>query len=256
MSWFRRGGRSAEAVVPTELLVAGSLGEWAHLDGEERARLVADVETLLRTKHWEAARGFELTRAMRVTIAAHAALVTLGLGVEAYLHVKAIIVHPTTIVVRTPRPGPVPGTLDDSPVELLGEAHARQGPVLLAWDAVRREARWGARSGRNVVVHEFAHKLDLLDGMIDGTPPLADNAARARWAEVSTREYRPLRAGLPDPVLRDYGGTDPGEFFAVAAEVFFTRPVELQAEKPELYSLYRDYFGQDPAARRSRSPVS
>ncbi len=248
MSWFRRRPRAAP--VDIAAVTAANLAEWRYLSPDERDHLVERTRSLLDTKHWESARGFELTERMRVTIASRAALVGLGLGDDAFRHVKAVIVHPTTIVVRVPRPGPVPGTLDDSPIELLGEAHDRQGPILLAWDAVRRDVRWGNRTGHDVVIHEFVHKLDLLDGLIDGTPPLAGGAQRDRWVEVSTREYRPLRAGRPDPLLRDYGGTDPGEFFAVAAEVFFTRPVTLAAEKPDLYEIYRDFFGQDPAARR------
>jgi Mlc titration factor MtfA (ptsG expression regulator) len=122
--------------------------------------------------------------------------------------------------------------------------------VLLAWDAVRRDTRHPG-TGHNVVVHEFVHKLDMLDGMIDGTPPLGDEQLR-RWVEVCTTEYRDLRAGEADPLLSDYGATNPGEFFAVAAEVFFDRSVEMAALKPDLYGVFRDYFGQDPAARRPR----
>ena len=166
-----------------------------------------------------------------------------------------IMVHPTTLVVRTPRPGPVPGTIDDSPVELLGEAHGRRGPVVLAWDAVRAEIRSGGRAGRNVVIHEFVHKLDMLDGVIDGTPPLAD-AGRAGpvGRGLDPASTGPASRGEPDPLLRDYAATDPGEFFAVAAEVFFTRPVELPPPSPSSTRVYRDYFGQDPAARRPGRP--
>lgn len=216
-------------------------------------RLLGGVERLLSEKYWEGARGFTLTEPMRVAIAAQAALVTLTLGVDAYQHVKAIVVHPSTVVVRTPRPGPVPGTFDDSPIELIGEAHGRQGPVILAWDAVSADIRVRGYHGRNVVIHEFVHKLDMLDGVVDGTPPLADDAARRRWKQVTDAEFDSLRSGSPDPLLRDYAATDPGEFFAVAAEVFFTRPVDLATAKPALYGIYRDFFRQDPAARRARS---
>ena len=78
--------------------------------------------------------------------------------------------------------------------------------------------------GRNVVFHEFAHQLDMLDGTVDGTPPLDDDDFRDRWVEVCTREFRSIRDD-DEHLLRDYAGADPGEFFAVATEVFFTRPV-------------------------------
>ncbi len=217
----------------------------------ERERLLADVEVLLETKSWEAARGFELTDEQCSVIAAQAALVVNGLEIELFRQVKAIVVHPSTVVVNGPHAGPMEGLMDDSPMYLAGEAHGRQGPLLLAWDVVRRETRrWG--TGRNVVVHEFAHKLDMLDGIIDGTPPISDPDAHRRWVEVCSREYEELRDGAPTPgaVLRTYAGSDPGEFFAVAAEVFFDRPTVLAEAKPELYAVLRDYFRQDPAARR------
>ena len=85
-----------------------------------------------------------------------------------------------------------------------------------------------------------------------GTPPLIDDVQMRRWVEVCTDEYRSLRAGHGDSLLNDYGATNPGEFFAVAAEVFFDRPVEMAELKPDLYGVFRDYFAQDPAARRPR----
>jgi Mlc titration factor MtfA (ptsG expression regulator) len=237
-----------------DAIFARHLGEWRFLDDDERDRLRADAATLVASKRWEAARGFELTDGMCALIAAHAALVVLGLDVQHYRHVKAIVVHPTTMTQATPRPGPVAGLMTDEPVHLDGEAHDREGPVVLAWDVVRRDGEHRG-NGLNVVVHEFAHKLDMLDGMIDGTPPMADRAQHQRWVDVCGAEYRRLRTGLGDGLLRDYAATDPGEFFAVVAESFFDRPVMLAELKPELYGVLREYFGQDPAARhRARQP--
>jgi Mlc titration factor MtfA (ptsG expression regulator) len=102
--------------------------------------------------------------------------------------------------------------------------------------------------GRNVVFHEFAHQLDMLDGTVDGTPPLDDEGARRRWVEICTREFRAIRDD-DDHLLRDYAGADPGEFFAVATEVFFTRPLELRELHGELYGVLRDFYRQDPATR-------
>ena len=99
------------------------------------------------------------------------------------------------------------------------------------------------------MLHEFTHKLDMLDGTIDGTPPIADATARQRWIDVCTAEYQALRAGQGGRALRPYGGTNPGEFFAVATEAFFTQPLLLDAEKPDLYDVLQTYYRQDPAAR-------
>ena len=229
--------------------MAASVGEWPYLDDADRARLTRDVEVLLATKGWEAAHGFTLTDAMCTVIAAQAALMLLGLEGDVFRHVRAVIVHPTTMTVTAPYPGPAPGLMTEEPVDLVGVAHEYRGPILLAWDAVRHDIRHPGR-GSNVVIHEFAHKLDMLDGAVDGAPPLA-GVARQRWAAVCTSEYKALRAGSGDPLLRDYAATSPGEFFAVCTEVFFARPSELAETKPALYGVFSGYFGQDPAARRA-----
>ena len=104
-----------------------------------------------------------------------------------------------------------------------------------------------------MVIHEFAHKLDMLDGMIDGTPPVTGREAYDRWVSVCTAEYEHLRTHRHDPQLREYGAQDPGEYFAVAPEVFFDQPLELRAMKPDLYEVFAGYFEQDPAARRDRA---
>lgn len=248
------GGRRATAAdLPDgwERLTAAVLAHWPGLDEAERARLGDLMAQLMYRKRWEAARGFELTDEIKMVIAAQAALLILGLHVDDYRDVGSIIVHPTTMVLRGPRAGPASGLVSDGPMPILGQAHGRRGPVLIAWDAVRADARHPAR-GHNVVIHEFAHKLDMLDNVVDGTPPLPDRAARARWFEVCTAEYRLLRAGRAGHLLRPYAGVNPGEFFAVATEVFFALPVEMEAEKPALYEVLRDFYRQDPAARIRR----
>jgi Mlc titration factor MtfA (ptsG expression regulator) len=232
-------------------LLAGTVGEWPYLDDGERERLGELTAVLVAGKGWEAARGFALTDEMCAVIAGQAALMALELDRDVYRDVRAIIVHPTTVVSRAVRAGPVPGVVTDSPVDLLGEAHQQRGPVVLAWDAVARDARRPG-NGSSVVVHEFAHKLDMLDGLVDGTPPVVGRAALDRWVEVCTRELERLRSGPPDPLLRDYAAQDPGEFFAVTAEVFFDQPDQLCELKPDLYAVFADYFRQDPAARRRR----
>jgi MtfA peptidase len=181
-----------------------------------------------------------------------AGLLALGLDPDCYHEVRAIIVHPTTRVLTGPRPGPARGVVVDGPFPVIGQAHGRRGPVIVAWDAVRRDLR-RAEGGHNVVFHEFAHKLDMLDGILDGTPPQSDQATLDRWIAVCTAEYEALRAGEGGPLLRRYAGTNPGEFFAVATEVFFVRPVELATDKPDLYEVLAGFYRQDPAERVRRS---
>ena len=97
-------------------------------------------------------------------------------------------------------------------------------------------------------MHEFAHQLDMLDGVIDGTPPIPDREQRDHFVSACTDVYERLRR-RDDPVIRDYAATDPGEFFAVVTETFFTKGLALRDEHPALYAVLREFYGQDPAAR-------
>lgn len=213
---------------------------------EERYRIGELAGRLLSEKDWEAAQGFELTEEIRLTIALQAALLVLGLSFDHYRMAKTIIVHPTTMVSTGERAGPVPGVVSDDPLQLLGQAARAEGPMVIAWDEARRNARHPER-GHDVVFHEFAHKLDMLDHVVDGTPPLGDEADRRRWIDVCTAELEDLRAGQGGHLLSAYGGQDPGEFFAVATEVFFDRPIDLRKQKPDLYDVLSAFYNQDPA---------
>ena len=96
----------------------------------------------------------------------------------------------------------------------------------------------------------------MIDGTVDGTPPFADPTQRQRWVDVCTVEFEALRRG-DESVLRDYGAVDAGEFFAVATETFFSRPIELAEQKPQLFEVLRDFYRQDPAERlRRATPAS
>jgi Mlc titration factor MtfA (ptsG expression regulator) len=136
---------------------------------------------------------------------------------------------------------------------LLGEAHLG-GPVILAWDATKRGCRH-PHSGHNVVFHEFAHKLDMLDGRVDGTPPLRGTAELARWNHVCSRAYAELkqRTARDQPSFMDaYGSHSEAEFFAVATETFFDQPQHLQREQPDLYDVLRAFYHQDPLGWSTR----
>jgi len=229
-------------------IVAEVVSGWEHLDEADRERLLDDTDALMRTKQWEAARGFELTEAMRVRIAAQAALLILGLDFETYRRVHSIIVHPRTIVRSGVRAGPVRGVVTEGELALLGQAAHGYGPIMMAWDAVLRDSR-RRRLGRNVVFHEFAHKIDMLDDLIDGTPPIPDPVQRQQWIDVCTEVFERVRGGTHTGPLRSYAAVNPGEFFAVATEVFFTTPAELLGAVPDLYGVLRSFYRQDPAAR-------
>lgn len=242
MSWFRRSARGLDEAQRRALPeVLGPLDRLTEAERERHADLTA---RLLRRPDWTPARGFEVTEDMRLVIAATAAL--LGVGTpdrDVFGGVRAIVVHPSTMVDRSPRPTPMRGVVTEAPRSMAGHTSAH-GPVFVSWQAVERDRRLG-RS--NVVLHEFAHKLDAATHVMDGTPLLDDDATLAAWVEVCTRVHARLRAGPPDPVLRRYGATNPTEFFAVATEAFFTRPLDLRYVHPDLYEVFADGFGQDPA---------
>ena len=236
-------------------IVEDHVAVWRVLDNGERELLAAASDSLLRHKHWEAARGFALVDEITVTIAAQAALLVLGLGVDEYQEVSAIIVYPTAMQSRGVYAGPVRGTVTEGVLPVLGEAHERRGPVIVAWDQAQDAARNPGR-GQNVVFHEFAHKIDMLDDLLDGTPPLERRADYDRWVEVCTEAYGALRAGVERPPLQPYGATNPSEFFAVATEAFFDVPAALEQHEPNLYEVMLDFYKQDPAERlrRERRP--
>lgn len=219
--------------------------QWRLLARAERQRLGELADWLLRTKRWEAAHGFDLTDESRTLLAAHAAVPILGLDESWYERVGAIVVRDGSMT-HHHSAGPVRGTIDRNPHTVDGESHHGDGPVMVSWRAARREAG-NPRFGRDVVLHEFAHKIDMRDGVIDGTPPLDDEVLRDRWISVCTAHYEAVRAG--EPGIRDYAGTNPGEFFAVVTEAFFTRPIELAERKPDLYAVFTGFYRQDPAAR-------
>ena len=254
----RRRSTSDHLPEPWREIIVRRLAAWSHLDGAERQRLERIVLDLIADKRWTTDKDFEVTDEVMVTIAAHAALLVIGdgLGPECYRNVTSIEVHSSTIHIRGEQhSGLAGGLMFDGVTALAGQAQIR-GPIMLAWDAVDRDVnRPGA--GRNVVLHEFAHALDMLDGAVDGTPPLARGEV-AQWVEACLGEFEELRrCGHDEHGLLDiYAAENPAEFFAVATEAFFDRPVALHQLKPALYEVLAGFYGQDPAARqhRVRSP--
>lgn len=222
-----------------------NVARWRALSERERETLLRDTRVFVAEKHWTPAAGFEITDEARVTIAAQACLLLLGLpeGHDVFPNVREIIVFPSTMS------APVHDGLVAGEARVLGQAHHR-GPIRLAWDSVRHGGR-NPDDGRNLVYHEFAHALDLLDDFGDGTPPMRSQAQLDEWVRVMTESYDALcesaergRATLLDA----YGCTNPAEFFAVATEVFFEKPTQMRRRHPELYDVLRGYYRQDPAS--------
>lgn len=251
LSWLRsrRRRRLLAAPLPAaDRALLGRLRFYATAPPPERARLEQLARVLVAEKPWEGCGGLVLTPAMKLVIAAQAARLLVGLPEVSYADVTSILVYPTAYVTRTQRMGR-DGIVSEGSVN-AGEAWHR-GPVIVSWDAVERESAH-PEQGRNVVLHEFCHRLDLQDGLADGTPELGSRAEVRAWAAVMTEEYDDLVRATAlgqHTVLDGYGATNPTEFLAVATECFFERPRALRRDRPRLYALLRDHYRQDPAER-------
>ena len=145
--------------------------------------------------------------------------------------------------------------MTEGPQGRLGEAWT-SGVVVLSWDDVQLGAA-DVRDGHNVVLHEFAHQLDQEDGSADGAPILPRRSMYSAWGRVLGAEYEELREAAETgkkSVLDAYGATEPAEFFAVATEAFFEKPIQLKKKHPELYEELKSFYGQDPEAPHHRGP--
>ena len=240
--------------IPTPLWESAlsQLGILAALNDVERERLHDLASRFLRVKAIVGAHGLEMTDEMRVTIATQASLPILNLGLDYYTGWYEVIVYPGGFLVDSEE-------YDDAGVvhrhvhELDGEAW-EAGPVILSW----QDARPGAHphgEGSNVVLHEFAHKLDMLNGAANGMPPLHADMSRPDWTETFSSAYRDLNDALDDdrPTEIDpYAAESPGEFFAVLTELFFEAPRRLIDVYPRVYEQLRLFYRQDPVRRIER----
>ena len=200
------------------------------------------LRVLVEEKRWEGCGGLTITPEIQVVVATHAARLLLGLQHDYYRNVDTILVYPSTFV----NPGNAHGAGRSAN---HGEAWHR-GPVILAWDQVQSGAD-DPGDGHNLVLHEFAHKLDFLDDFGNGTPPLETKDQYRTWQEIMKHEFAELREDLDDgrrTTIDAYGATNPAEFFAVVTETFFEKPRQLRERHERLYELLKDYYGQDPAA--------
>ena len=256
--WFaeRRRAEIREEPFPEAWLgyLEKNVAHYRYLSESEQAALRDDLRILLKEKVWEGGGGLELTAEMQVTIAAEASLLVLGLNHEYYPNVESIVVYPRDYVApaRTRDPS---GVVDEYGSTRLGEAWDN-GPVLLSWSDAREGGR-NPTDGHNVVLHEFAHKLDMRDGVADGVPKLEDDAQYETWAEVMSAEFQHLVAQTGKghkSLLDSYGATNAAEFFAVATECFFEKSVLMQEHHARLYAVLRGYYHQDPASRLQRPP--
>lgn len=215
---------------------------YCRMPRELRAELEGHVNVFVAEKEFTGCAGLEISDEIRVTIAAQACILLLGREAHYFPGFTSIFVYPTGYFAEGGGEG---GVVDDE--SRLGESW-KGGPLVLSW----RDALHGARDvrdGHNVVMHEFAHKLDEEDGDVDGAPLLENRSRYAAWARALLPEFEELvektRRHKRD-VVDEYGATNLAEFFAELTVAFFEKPQQLKKKHPELYDQVRDFYKVDP----------
>ncbi|OIQ86741.1 protein MtfA [mine drainage metagenome] len=214
------------------------------LDAVQMSHLREMTARFLQRKLITGAQGLEVTPSMRVTVAAQACLLILNLGMEYFDGWIEVILYPGAFRVRHAGVDAI-GLVHDNASVLTGESWLR-GPVILSWEDVERDACQHS-PGHNVVLHEFAHKLDGLNGVTNGMPPLRRGMSGKGWSEGLGGAYdvlcRQLAAGKAT-LINPYAATSPAEFFAVLSEYFFTAPDLLKHFSPSAHRQLTLFYRQ------------
>ena len=229
-----------------------AIADWSvmeRFEGIERQALCDTSLRFLVRKDFIPGAGFQFTDAMCLKIATMACVPILHLGLDWYDHIQTIILYEGDFVPNRPYRS-ADGVVHERGPGLSGEAWQR-GPLILSWDAVVKtgeHARHGKAS--NVVIHEFAHKLDMLRDGANGAPPMHPDMRAGEWHDIFSNAWHRLQKDWqhhrPLP-LDDYGLTNPAEFFAVCSETFFEAPEMMHEKMPEVYRLLCQFYRQNPA---------
>jgi len=251
-AWWRRRRRAAlggQAFPPHwQDWLRARTSIYARVPPELRPRLHALIQIFVGEKSFVGCNGLTVTEEMRVVIAAYACLLVVNRPdvprAHFYDDLFSILVYPTPFIVpHTHRDGH--GVVTEGQRVLSGQA----------WDSRRIIVSWqdiedGLTTGHNVVLHEFAHYLDMEDETMDGAPGLGSARAYREWSKVFWEEFDRLRValGTGQPTFLDpYAASAPAEFFAVVTEAFFEKPRELELQHAGLYEQLRRYYRVDPA---------
>ena len=267
LGWLRNRGDAKITIEPA--LWRDATAQWLFMRGlgdEENGRLRALSEGFIARKRFAGTHGLEVTPLMQVEIAAQAAILVLELGLEWFDGWSDVIVYPSQFA-------PERETVDEAGVvHLTNEPMAGEawlgGPVILSYEDVAMTGDAVARvAGYNVVIHEFAHKLDMRNGDPNGFPPLHAGMSATAWKRAFSEAYEDFceRVDEADELaetddgealdalpIDPYAATSAGEFFAVASEAFFETPELLAPAYPAVYGELRLFYRQDPLARLSR----
>ena len=240
----RRRERLRAQPFPTEFIpiLMSNVPVYRRLPDELRAQLHGHINVLLAEKHFEGCNGLEVTDEVRVTIAGEAALLVLNRETKYYPELLTVLIYPDVFY----------ADVEDNDGHIVSEYKEDRsgeswdmGVIILSWKDAVEHASTG-RGGYNVVLHEFAHQLDMENGAMDGIPYLPSRDARDAWRAAFTHAYEDMQSGRRS-VVDEYGAEDPSEFFAVVTETFFERSLALQRDYPKLYEVLSSYYCVDPA---------
>jgi Mlc titration factor MtfA (ptsG expression regulator) len=238
------------------------------LTDDEKSRLRALAETFIGGKRFSGTHGLEVSELMQVEVAAQACILVLELGIEWFDGWTEVIVYPAQFAPEREyedEAGVVHMTRDP----MAGEAWLG-GPVILSYEDVALAADEELRvAGYNVVIHEFAHKLDMRSGEPNGFPPLHEGMDVRAWkrdfsaafedftrkveAAESLPTERRIQAALDKLPIDPYAAENAAEFFAVGSEAFFETPESLAPAYPAVYARLAEFYRQDPLARLARA---
>lgn len=247
LSFLRRKPAPDPLASPRWPAIGRSMPLLQGLTAEEWQRLEQRMRAFLAGKSFNAAQGLELDQDKLLVIAAQAALPVMNLDDSAYQGWFDVVVYPTAFVSRDAWRDEI-GLVHEGEFEYAGMARS-DGPLLLSWP----DSQAGpALDGWNLVIHECAHKLDMLNGSANGFPPLHAGMSQADWTRAFERGYRDFcgRLDRGEQVPIDpYAAENPAEFFAVLSECFFELPHLLHTEYPAIYTQMREFYRQDPGMR-------
>ncbi|UPG86479.1 zinc-dependent peptidase [Luteibacter aegosomatis] len=219
------------------------------LDEPRRHYLRRLAGDFLHTKRFQAMGGAELDDFWRLAIAMQASLPALPRGPAAFKGWTNVLVYPGEFNVRRSHYDAHSGVVTDSDDTLIGEAWDR-GPMVLSLAdvALDLEAPW---DGFNVVVHEMAHKLDMLAGPASGVPPLPKSMNRREWIQTMQAAFDKLVKAVErgrHTIIDPYAAEAPEEFFAVTSEMHFSKPAALREAEPKVAKLLDDFYGPSPTS--------
>ena len=228
------------------MIIERNVSLYKHLPNNLQHELQDHIKVFISEKNFEGCGGLKINDEIKVTIAAQACVLLLNRRADYYPKLISILVYPTAFIAPRKSINNF-GIVTECEEELLGESW-RTGVVVIAWDNTLKGGKC-LNDGHSLIFHEFAHQLDTEDNAADGIPILESIASYLPWVKVMGRNYEKLIRNTElgeNTLLGEYASTNPAEFFAVATECFFGKPLQMLEQLPDLYAELKKFYKQDP----------